>query len=196
MKFNLLFPLLFILFFTGCNQVEKNTFPGDLPNIAAKYITQIEKLKKELMATTDFETGREISQQILKLEMEAELELNEYFRSSMSNIPIQFKGDLENEFYEIQSIMIKEVRFNAIEFAVKINVLNENRNPQFLYMKFADKNGNEIPGWIVMILPPGISNGGISEFSCTYIGIENLVNADMLIIKTREEYENSTSLNF
>ncbi|MFO7525221.1 MAG: hypothetical protein R6W68_07180 [Ignavibacteriaceae bacterium] len=176
--------------------MEKNIFPGDLPKITADYITKIDNLQKELSATTDLEAGREISRQILKLKNEADLELKEYYTANMSNIPIQFNENIKNEFYEIQTIIIKNIRFNEIELAVRVNTLDQIKNSQFLYMKFADKNGNEIPGWIVMILPPGNSNGGISEFSGTYIGIENLVNADMLIIKTREEYENSTSLNY
>lgn len=195
MKFRLLILVLFILFLTGCNQEKENIFPGDLPKIAANYVTKIGDLQKKLIATTDLQTGREISLQILKLKDDADLELKEYYNSNFSDKSIPFTAQTENELFRIQSMTIKNVRFNEIEISAEFVALSDNRNSLFLYLKFADKNGNEVPGWIAMISPKSLRKNGIYEFAGSYSGIENLNDVDLLLIKSREAFENKSSIN-
>lgn len=195
MKFSFLILVLLILFLTGCNQERENIFPGDLPKIAADYVTKIGDLQKELVATTDLQTGRAISLQILKLKDDADLELKEYYNSNFSDKSIPFAAQTENEFFRIQSMTIKNVRFNEIEISAEFIAQSDNRNSLFLYLKFADKNGNEIPGWIVMISPKNLRKNGIYELTGSYSGIENLKDVDLLLIKSREAFENKSSLN-
>lgn len=195
MKFRFLFLVLLIPFLTFCNQEKEISFPGDLPKIAAEYLTKINNLQNQLIAATDLETGREISLQILNLKDDADLELKEYYNSSFTDESIPFAVQTENEFFRINSIKIKNVKFNEIEFSAEFIALSDHRNSLFLYMKFADSNRNEIPGWIVMISPQSLKKDGIYEFTGSYSGLENLNNADLLLIKSREEFENKSSLN-
>lgn len=195
MKSVFIFFFLLTIHFFSCTDNANNNLFGNLPSIAEKYKLKIEKVQKELSQTTDLPKGRELSLELLKIKDEADSELISYFDSNLSNLSISFLHEIENELFSIKSIQIVSVSFNQIEIEAEFIAKTDSRNSVFAYLKFSDLNGKDIPGWIVAISNKGLKKDSVFKFTGSFTGIEKLVNAEKILVKSREDYERSSSIN-
>lgn len=194
MKFSVVF-ILFVFMLSRCTEYEEHNYLGKGPAIAKKYYEEIEKLNKELRKITEPENVQSKVLEITRLKDEAEKELKEYFISTEKPLLISFVQEVNKDLFEIQRVEIKDISYNKIEISAAFISKVETRNSLFCYMKFIDKDGNELPGWIVMISQSTISEGNSYTFSGTYTGLHNLSNAANLIVKSSKDFQNSTSFN-
>jgi len=195
MKSVFIFFFLLTIHFFSCTDNTNNNLFGNLPSIAEKYKLKIEKVQKELSQTTDLSKGREFSLELLNIKDEADSELISYFDSNLSNLSISFLHENENELFSIKSIQIVSVSFNQIEIEAEFTAKTDSRNSVFAYLKFSDLNGKDIPGWIVAISNKGLKKDSVFKFTGSFTGIEKLVNAEKILVKSREDYERSSSIN-
>jgi hypothetical protein len=188
------FFLLTIHFFSCTDNANYNLF-GNLPSIAEKYKLKIDEVQKKLSQTTDLPKGRELSLELLKIKNEADFELRSYFESNLLSLSIPFLHENKNELFSIKSIKIVRVSFNQIEIEAEFIAETDSRNSIFAYLKFSDMKGKDIPGWIVALSDKGLKKDSVFTFSGSFTGIEKLVNAEKILIKSREDYERSSSFN-
>lgn len=188
--FKLLFTLLLLL---SCSQKNEIDFFSSISKIAENYKVKIENLQKKLAASTDLGEGRKISLDILKLKDEAEYELKNHFSAGFSEKSILFNQDFDRDIFEIQSIKVENISYNKLDLTARILSKKESNSPLFSYLRFIDDKGNEIPGWIVLISPMSIKSGEEYLLKGSYSGIEKLQKASKIIVKSRNDYENSTS---
>jgi len=195
MRYSLPSFILLSLFLFRCGDDVNNDLLLNLPSIAEKYKLKIEEVQKELSQTTDLLKGRELSLELLKIKDEADSELRSYFESNLSNLLIPFLHENENELFSIKSIKIVSVSFNQIEIEAEFTAKTDSRNPIFAYLKFSDLTGKDVPGWIVDISNKGLKKDSVFTFTGSFTGIEKLVNAEKILVKSREDYERSSSFN-
>lgn len=194
MKIAAIFILL-IFIISGCEEYENHNYLGKGPAIAKKYHIEIEKLNKELLKIRDTEKAQKKILEISNLKIEADEELKNFFKSSEKSFLIPFIQEVNKELFEIQTIEIENISYNQIDISASFISLADTRNSLFCYMIFVDKEGNELPGWIVMISQTNISAGNSYSFSGTYKGLHNLVNAANLVVMSAKDFQNSTSFN-
>lgn len=195
MKSIFIFFFLLTMHFFSCSDNSNNNLFGNLPSIAEKYKLKIEEVQKELSQTTDLPKGRELSLELLKIKDEADSELRSYFELNLSNLSIPFLHENENELFSVKSIKIVSVSFNQIELEAEFIAKTDSRNSVFAYLKFSDINSKEIPGWIVAISNKGLKKDSVFTFTGSFTGIEKLVNAEKILVKSREDYERSSSFS-
>ena len=195
MRYYFLAFLLLSLFLFSCSDDVNNDLLLNLPSIAEKYKLKIDEVQKELSETTDLSKGRELSLELLKIKDEADFELRSYFESNLLSLSIPFLHENKNELFSIKSIKIVSVSFNQIEIEAEFTAKTDSRNPIFAYLKFSDLTGKELPGWIVALSNKGLKKDSVFTFSGSFTGIEKLVNAEKILIKSREDYERSSSFN-
>ncbi|HSL89939.1 MAG TPA: hypothetical protein VK870_11595 [Ignavibacteriaceae bacterium] len=195
MKSVFIFFFLLTIHFFSCTDNANNNLFGNLPSIAEKYKLKIDEVQKELSQTTDLPKGRDLSLELLKIKDEADFELRSYFESNLLKLSLPFLHENENELFSIKSIKIVSVSFNQIEIEAEFTAKIDSRNSIFAYLKFSDMKGNDIPGWIVAISKKELKKDSVFTFSGSFTGIEKLVNAEKILIKSREDYERSSSFN-
>ncbi|MBS4034134.1 MAG: hypothetical protein KGZ85_06690 [Ignavibacterium sp.] len=195
MKSVFIFFFLLTIHFFSCTDNTNNNLFGNLPSIAEKYKLKIEKVQKELSQTTDLPKGREFSLELLNIKDEADSELRSYFKSNLLNSSIPFLHENENELFSVKSIKIVSVSFNQIEIEAEFIAKTDSRNSVFAYLKFLDINGKEIPGWIVALSNKGLKKDFVFTFTGSFTGIDKLFNAEKILVKSREDYESSSSFN-
>lgn len=195
MRYSLPAFILLSLFLFRCGEDVNNDLLLNLPSIAEKYKLKIEEVQKELSQTTDLLKGRELSLELLKIKDEADSELRSFFESNLSKRSISFIQENENELFSIKSIKIVSVSFNQIEIEAEFTAKTDSRNPIFAYLKFSDLTGKDVPGWIVAISNKGLKKDSVFTFTGSFTGIEKLVNAEKILVKSRDDYERSSSFN-
>jgi hypothetical protein len=195
MKSVFIFFFLLTIHFFSCTDNANNNLFGNLPSIAEKYKLKIDEVQKKLSQTTDLPKGRELSLELLKIKNEADFELRSYFESNLLSLSIPFLHENKNELFSIKSIKIVRVSFNQIEIEAEFIAETDSRNSIFAYLKFSDMKGKDIPGWIVALSDKGLKKDSVFTFSGSFTGIEKLVNAEKILIKSREDYERSSSFN-
>lgn len=191
----LLFIFLSFFILNGCESYKRHNYFGESPSIAKKYFDKIDNLHKELLSTTDTEKGSKILNQIAALKKEADEELKNYFGSYKMPVTIPFSQVVNEDIYKIQSIEVEQIRFNEIEMKAVITSKVDSKNPVFTYLRFIDEKGKELPGWILLLSPFDVSNGQTYTTSGTYKGLHHLLNADRLIVKSAQDFENNLSFN-
>jgi hypothetical protein len=194
MKFVIIIVYI-ILIQTGCSSHENHSFLGETPSIANKYQDKIEKLHKELLNVTDTEGGQKILHAIAELKNQADEELQNYFSSIENLVTIPFTQLINRKIFNIQSIEIVQIRFNQIEIKAIITAGVDSGNPIFTYLRFTDESGNNLPGWIVLLSPPDMFKGRNYTVKGSYKGIHNLKKATGIIVRSAEEFQNSSFFN-
>lgn len=194
MKILILLFLSFI-FFNGCESYKKHSYLGELPYIADKFYIEIDKLHQDLLKTTDAEKGSKILNQIAAFKKEADEELKDHFSSLDFPINIPFSQDIQKEFFDIQSIEVEQIRFNEIEIKAVITAVVDSKNPVFTYLRFTDEQGKELPGWILLLSPFDVIKDKVYTATGTYKGLHHLHNADRLVVKSAEDFDNNITFN-
>ncbi len=191
----LIFFLLSLVIIIGCESYKKHSYLGEIPHIANKFYIEIDKLQQNLTKTTDAEKGTKILNQIAALKKEADEELRNYFRSFELPLTIPFSQEINEDVFKIQSIEVVQIRFNEVEFKAFLTASVDSKNPVFTYLRFTDEHGRKLPGWILLLSPFNLTKDQGYATTGTYKGIHHLHNADRLVVKSAQDFENNLTIN-
>lgn len=193
-----LFLLVFFMSSCGGGSVSNNEFLGQLPGLAKKYNTDIEKLELKLKECTDMDKAFEYDKKAKLLKEEAEKALDEYVESNdFANIPFE---NLETNKFELLTINVKGTNRTRVNFVAKAKVTEDLKSKYgnmektfFAYIKAVDKDGNMIGKPTVMASDMGNRGPFTAGTEANMFGslgpLYELGNFSKIILISPEEYK-------
>ncbi len=170
-----------------------NQYLGEAPGVAQSYTVTIDELETEQDEATDFQTLAELEKEIDQADEEAEARVEEIEASLNLPIEVPFEGNVDNEEYKIDKLMITGVRYNDIELTAEITS-KVTRSHIFGYIQALDADGNPLlsnKDWAVL----GVSNwrelkeGESAVMKGYFRGLEKLEDLEKFSFHPRSEYE-------
>lgn len=157
MKKNYLFLVAMVLlacFMASCGgnsekKTKSNGLLGDVPSIMNDYQGKIDEKEKAVKECTDLEKAFKLGKELELLEDEYKAKLTEYIAgSNLCKTEIVFEP-ITNEAFTASKAIIDTILPNGhvnFKFTAKINdTFKPQRYTPFLFFKFKDAQGNDIP---------------------------------------------------
>lgn len=197
-QFLALFLLAIFMSSCGGGSVSNNEFLGQLPGLAKKYNTDIEKLELKLKECTDMNKAYEYDKKLKLLKEEAKKALAENVESNeFPEIPFM---KLETNKFELLEIKVKGSNRTRVNLVAKAKVKEDLKSKYgnmektfFAYIKAVDKDGNTIGKPTVMASDMGNRGPFTAGTEANMFGslgpLYELENFNQIVLITKEEYQ-------
>ena len=201
------FAILFVsvMYFIGCgsegSKAEGGGVLGKLPSIAKKAINELEGLQDDMMKAykkMDEKAYNKAEEKAKEVKKKTDAEMKSIIEAN-NGIEIPFEQEADKDKFLIKNIKVTGAHFKRSDNEAYINIeatfeaVVDETGTLFTYLRFVDKEGREIKGWAVLMLMASrnkpIKAGETYTLKGAYSCIENLQNADKIIVKSREEWE-------
>ena len=169
-----------ILFLISCNNGGDSNVLGELPQIAKSYSDEIKKVRMEQSKIDNNVKAMQYQKQIVELRSAAIDNIQKAFVNMDKPVKIPFNQKGYKGRYTIDSIRLTNATYNMI----KLEAFCEIRDTSFYnfvaYSKFYNTNGEELPGWAVLMSNRDSLINGKVKMTGRYNHLEELINAKEL----------------